>query len=102
MLLWDVVSLRLGHKSLWVRRLVRISPARNLRRILYGEVKLLSVFIHSHRIGAMGDAQLAYGLDVSFGIVRKDDDAIPDVVLDGVNVAVFRVDVNAAVELQIG
>ena len=50
----------------------------------------------------MGHSQIPLGCDVSGCVRREHLDAVADVVLDGVDVAVLRVNVHAGVELQFG
>src|SRR5215831_17216222 len=49
----------------------------------------------------MRDIQFADGFGISVRIVLKNDNAVPDVVFDGINVPVLWVDIDATVELNI-
>ena len=49
----------------------------------------------------MRHIQLANRRDIAVRVARKHGNAVADIVFDGVNVSVLRVDVNAAVELDV-
>src|SRR2546425_11071970 len=50
----------------------------------------------------MRDAQFANGFDISVGIILENDDAVADVIFDRINVAVLRIHIDTAIELNIG
>ena len=70
--------------------------------VLDGEVEFLDLFIHCDAVGPVRCVQRPVGVDVSSRAARKDRQRIERVVVDGINVAGFRINVETAVELCFG
>src|SRR2546428_8737568 len=95
----------------WITRIggsSPLAPPRNTRTAcVRGLVTTISSWMSSNAkpcmvlLGPMRHIQLANRRDIAVRVARKHGNAVADIVFDGVNVSVLRVDVNAAVELDV-
>src|SRR5262245_20505254 len=75
---------------------------RNLGWILHADEQFVVLFIDSKSKAAMRSCKNARGLDVSLRVAWKYDNLVARVGLDGINVAILRIDVQTVVKLDVG
>src|SRR4029434_6171120 len=70
--------------------------------MLHGEQKLLLLLIHGYAKGSMRSVQLTIRTYIPLGLAGKDHYRIPRVVVHGVNIPIFRVNIDPALKLDLG